>query len=157
PLAHAQLLEIHGLPVPDENTLTAHDKLRLEAFGCVRLFLDAAGRRSKHPRELRPTDHLPLIRLCQKLNGLPLASELDAAMVGFDSLEDAELDVAAFLDDHERLAAQNGSAPGGRQDSLEAVWRWSVQRLTTDQRELLIRLAVFESDWSFDNAVAVCG
>jgi DNA-binding SARP family transcriptional activator len=88
-----------------------------------------------------------VVRICRRVDGLPLALELAAAELRTLSL--------AALD--ERLA-RNLSVLGedGRPDSLPAVVDRSYRRLDAPARRLLARLSAFRDGFTIDEAEAVC-
>ncbi|WP_166847110.1 BTAD domain-containing putative transcriptional regulator [Isoptericola sp. BMS4] len=113
----------------------------------VRLFVERA-------RAVRPDallDRPAVARLCERLDGLPLAIELAAARIR--TLSVAEVD--ARLD--ERFALLRGrdrSAPD-RHRTLEAVLDWSWNLLTAGQQALWRRAAVLPDGFSAEAARAL--
>ena len=117
----------------------------------VRLFVERA--RDADPQFAWTDDTAPVIaRICQRLDGLPLAIELVAARAG--AL--APADLLARLEDE--LASFPAQAPtaGGRHGSLHAVIAWSDALLIDRERQLLRQLSVFASTFSLDAMTAVC-
>jgi predicted ATPase/DNA-binding CsgD family transcriptional regulator len=93
-----------------------------------------------------------VIRLCQRLDGIPLAIEL--AAVQLKSLPLAEL--AARL--VHRLPLLNGGSdvPDGRHRTLRDAIGWSYDLCTEAERSLWSRLSVFAGAFNVDAAVEVC-
>ena len=93
-----------------------------------------------------------LTQVCRRLDGIPLAIELAAARM-------RTLSVAQIA---ERLDHVFGLLTGGsrsalpRQQTLKAAIDWSYNLLNPDERELLLRLAVFSGGWTLEAAEAVC-
>ncbi|GAA1947293.1 ATP-binding protein [Agromyces allii] len=115
----------------------------------ARLFLERA-------RAARPAASLPLDvvqRLCDRLDGLPLAIELAAARVRSMSVEQIE---ARLADRFTLLAGGDRSAPE-RQRTLSAVIEWSWALLTPAEQSALPRLAWFVDGFSTEAAEAVLG
>lgn len=119
---------------------------------------DAAALLLERIRAVAPTFALddaraPLVAtLCERLDGMPLALELAAAMVpvlGLDGLV-ARLDSALDV-----LVATPRAGPA-RHRTLRDVIEWSVALLDAPARILLARLAVFRGAVTFDAIVAVC-
>ncbi|HEY1292044.1 MAG TPA: LuxR C-terminal-related transcriptional regulator [Chloroflexota bacterium] len=91
-------------------------------------------------------------RICQLLDGLPLAIELAAARTMTMSLAE----VADELHAPFRLLTLGPRSAPTRQRTLRAAIDWSYQLLTDPERVLLRRLAIFVSGWSRAAATAVC-
>jgi predicted ATPase/class 3 adenylate cyclase len=98
-------------------------------------------------------DYRQLAAICERLDNLPLAIELAAARMKVLSPDvllerlDRRLSV---------LAAANRGVPA-RQQTLRATIQWSYGLLTSEERRLFDRLAVFRGGWTVDAAEAVCG
>jgi non-specific serine/threonine protein kinase len=96
----------------------------------------------------------PLIaQICQRLDGIPLAIELAAACTDSLTLDE----IATHLNDRFRLLAWNQQAALPRHQTLRAAIEWSDNLLSTTERALLYRLAVFAGSWTVEAAVAICG
>ncbi|MFI6906399.1 tetratricopeptide repeat protein [Nonomuraea sp. NPDC050394] len=93
-----------------------------------------------------------VVRLCQALDGLPLAIELAAAMVRALSLRQ----LVERLDDRFRLLSAGARTAPARQRTLRAAVDWSYRLLSEQERLLLRRLAVFRFCWTLDVAEWVC-
>ena len=95
----------------------------------------------------------PIARICQRLDGIPLAIELAAARVVVLSVEQIE----ARLQDRFRLLIGGARTAVARQRTLEATVDWSYQLLSDVERQLLCRLSVFPASWTLEAAEKVCG
>lgn len=121
-------------------------------YAALQLFVERA-------RAVRQDFHLSsenvgsVLEICQRLDGIPLAIELAAARIKV--LSPAQL--AQRLQDRFRLLVnpQRNSLP--RQQTLQALIDWSYNLLSTDERRLLCRLAVFAGGFSLEAAETVCG
>jgi predicted ATPase len=77
--------------------------------------------------------------VCQRLDGIPLALELAAALVRGLAVED----IAARLDQRFWLLTSGGRAALPRQQTLRATIEWSFNLLSASERALFCRLSVF--------------
>jgi predicted ATPase/DNA-binding XRE family transcriptional regulator len=91
-------------------------------------------------------------RICQHLDGIPLAIELAAAKVTVLSVEQ----IADQLHENFRLLAQGSSAALPRHQTLWSAIDWSYNLLTPSEKVLSRRLSVFVGGWTVDAAVSVC-
>ena len=113
----------------------------------VQLFVERA--RSARPGAILPLD--TVARLCQHLDGLPLAIELAAARIRTMTpaqIEDRLRDRFALLRNADRTAPE-------RHRTLEAVIEWSWDLLDADAREALTILAVLPNGFSAQTAAAM--
>ncbi|MFN8018941.1 MAG: LuxR C-terminal-related transcriptional regulator [Acidimicrobiales bacterium] len=107
--------------------------------------------RARHARPaFTPTgaDLAAIVRICERLDGIPLAIELAAARMRVLSAPDIE----AELDDRFRLLTGGGRNLLPRQRTLEASVAWSYDLLAPAEQEALRRLAVFAG--GFDRLAA---
>jgi tetratricopeptide (TPR) repeat protein len=118
----------------------------------VALFVDRA--RAVRPGfALTEANAAAVVKICRRLEGLPLAIELAAARTRL-------LDPPDLLD---RLAASLDALGTGavdlpeRQRTLRATVEWSVGLLTSDERSLLEVAAVFADGWTIQAAAQVAG
>jgi predicted ATPase/class 3 adenylate cyclase len=123
----------------------------LQASEAVQLFLDRA-------RAIEPTFSLTgqnaaaIAKICQRLDGIPLAIELAAARVRLLNPEQ----IAARLDNLFRLLTGGSRAALPRQQTLEAMIDWSHDLLSEAERTLFRRLSVFSAGWTFEATEVVC-
>ncbi|MDQ0895076.1 putative ATPase [Agromyces ramosus] len=121
------------------------------------MFLDrlsSAGRAAAAPMTLSTSapataDRQVAARVCARLDGLPLALELAAAVVRHLSLEE----LAERLD--RDFATLDRAVPEGRHRTLETAFDWSWDLLTDEEREVLRRLAALPRTFDVDLAAAV--
>jgi non-specific serine/threonine protein kinase len=93
-----------------------------------------------------------VIRVCERLDGLPLAIELAAARVNALSVEEIEQRL------HQRFAlltAGRRTSPP-RHQTLRALVDWSYELLTAEEQSLFQQLSVFSGGWTLEAAEAVC-
>ncbi|HEV7898810.1 MAG TPA: LuxR C-terminal-related transcriptional regulator [Planosporangium sp.] len=89
--------------------------------------------------------------LCRRLDGLPLAIELAAALLQLTGPQD----LLARLDGHPDLLRGTQANTLSRHTCLEASFEKGWRRLTTDEQELLCRLAVFAGEFSHADMSAI--
>jgi predicted ATPase/DNA-binding SARP family transcriptional activator len=124
----------------------------LAAEPAVALFLERAC--EAEPR-FRPdaADEQAISRICERLDGLPLAIELAASRVR--TLTPAEL--LDRLDPRLPLLTGGPRDLPARQQTLQATLEWSYDLLDADERRDLARVAVFDGGCALEAAEAVCG
>jgi predicted ATPase len=93
-----------------------------------------------------------IIRICQRLDGLPLAIALAAAWLRVLSLEQ----ILSRLQDRYRLARVGDQEASARHQTLRAAIACSFDLCSGPQRTLWGRLSVFAGDFDIDEAEAVC-
>ncbi len=108
------------------------------AFPAVQLFVDRAVAVRPGFRVDESTVR-PVVEICRRLDGLPLALELAAARCRALPVEH----VAARLDDRFRLLTGGSRTAVPRHRTLHAVVTWSWDLLEDSERRLAERLAVF--------------
>jgi predicted ATPase/DNA-binding SARP family transcriptional activator/Tfp pilus assembly protein PilF len=140
-----------GLPAPAGEVEHDTDVRAIAQAEAVQLFVERAS--STLPTfKLTQRNARAVANICRRLDGIPLAIELAAARVKVLSIEQ----IAARLDDRFDLlnAGHRDALP--RHQSLRAAIDWSYQLLSTHERILLHRLAVFAGGCTLETAEAVC-
>jgi predicted ATPase/class 3 adenylate cyclase len=144
-----QAWRVPSLSIPDIKHLPAIDQLA--QYEAVRLFIDRA--LLVQPHFLVTNENAPAIaKVCQRLDGIPLALELAAARLRTLSVEQ----IAARLDDSFRLLAGGTRTALPRQQTLRALIDWSYNLLSEPEKILFRRLAVFVGGWTLEAAESVC-
>ena len=116
-----------------------------------RLFVDRAC--SAAPSfQLSAHNALDVGRVCQRLDGIPLALELAAARVKVLTVAQ----IAERLDHALGLLTTGGRLAPARQQTLRATLAWSYQLLSEPEQRLFERLSVFAGGLTLDAAEAVC-
>jgi non-specific serine/threonine protein kinase len=139
---------VTGLALPTVGA-TVEEVARSEAG---QLFLERA-RRLVPDLALDASGAEALVRICRRLDGIPLALELAATATRALSLED----LAVRLDDRFRLLRDAGRTAPPRQRTLRATMDWSHQLLDADEVLLFRRLAVFAGGFDLAAIEAVHG
>jgi predicted ATPase len=139
---------VPSLLLPDPNRPPSpQDLTQCEA---VRLLVD---RISSHQPGFAVTESNAgaVARLCNGLDGIPLAIELAAARVKILTVEQ----VADRLEDRFRLLTGGGRTALHRHQTLRAAMDWSYGLLSENERIALRRLSVFAGGWTLEAAEAV--
>lgn len=101
---------------------------------------------------LTQENSVAIAKICQLLDGIPLAIELAAARLRMLPVEQ----VAARLDDSFRLLTGGSRTVLPRHRTLQALIDWSYELLTEAEQVVFRRLAVFAGGWTLEAAEAVC-
>ncbi|MGP3979608.1 ATP-binding protein [Streptomyces sp. KR80] len=143
------ILSVPSLPVPDpERRLRPGTAAQ---YAAVRLF------------QMRAAEVLPdvtpglkndetVVRLCRRLDGLPLAIELAAAQLRVLTPEQ----ILHRLDERLEPAPGHGTAVLPRHETLRASIDWSFDLCSPDERSLWARVSVFAGSFDLEGAEAVC-
>ena len=143
------LMPVPSLRMPTGDKLPPLDELR--GYEAISLFVDRCS-------AFQPTFTLTeenaagVVRICRRLDGVPLALELAAARVRVLSVAQ----VAKRLDDRFRLLTGGGRTVVARQQTLRALIDWSYDLLTDTERLLLRRLSIFVRGWTLEAVEAIC-
>jgi predicted ATPase/class 3 adenylate cyclase len=143
------LMPVPSLRLPAGDTLPPLYELR--EYEAISLFV---ARCSAFQPEFALTEDnaADVVRICRRLDGVPLALELAAARVRVLSVAQ----VAERLDDRFRLLTGGGRNAVARQQTLRGLIDWSYDLLTESERLLLRRLSIFVGGSTLESAEAVC-
>lgn len=122
----------------------------LGEFESVQLFAERAAA-IRPDLALTAENAFAVARICQCLDGIPLALELAAARVKVLTLEE----IGARLDDRFSLLTQGSRTALPRHQTLRATIDWSYDLLSQPERTLFRRLAVFAGGFTLEAAEAV--
>ncbi|MEQ4719175.1 LuxR C-terminal-related transcriptional regulator [Nonomuraea sp. B19D2] len=139
-IASELIWRVPPLDLPDMGTPDAES---------VQLFMDRAAAAGTRLGSDSLTD---VVRLCQALDGLPLALELAAARTSLLSPGQ----IADRIDDRFSLLTTGGRTAPARQRTLLAAVEWSYDLLSEKEQVLLRRLSVFPRDFDLDLAEQIC-
>ncbi|MFL5888523.1 MAG: ATP-binding protein [Solirubrobacteraceae bacterium] len=143
------VFRVPSLDIPDPES--AHAPEELLGFESVQLFVERA-QAAAPGFELDRDNAGDIVRICHRLDGLPLALELAAGRIG--SLGPAA--IADRLGDRFRVLRSGSHAAPTRQQTLSATLQWSHDLLEPDERVLFRRLAAFAGSFDLEAAETVC-
>ena len=140
---------VPSLPIPSTQDLQSFEKIA--GNPSVRLFVERAA--SVVPSfSLTPKNASAIVRVCQRLDGIPLAIELAAARVKTISPEE----IALRLGDRFRLLTGGSRTALPRHQTLRAAIDWSYHLLGGIEGILFRRLSVFCGSFSLEAAESIC-
>jgi len=140
---------VPSLTIPKLNVEAAMDALA--NTDSVKLFVERAGVASPG-FVLGPQNVRVIARICQRLDGIPLAIELAAARVNMLTVEQ----ILRRLDDRFNLLTGGLRSALPRHQTLRATIEWSYDLLSEKERILFSQLAVFKGGWTLEATEAVC-
>jgi predicted ATPase/DNA-binding winged helix-turn-helix (wHTH) protein len=132
---------------PRSDNLTPEGALR---YSAVQLFNERAIA-TMDEFALGDYDVAPVLEICHRLDGVPLAIELAAARVDVFSVKG----LAARLDDRFTVLTSGRRTALPRHQTLRAAVDWSYELLPEIEQLILRRIAVFRGDLTIDSAAAV--
>ncbi|GAA3250224.1 BTAD domain-containing putative transcriptional regulator [Nonomuraea helvata] len=133
------------LPVEDADLAEAAES------AAVRLFVERAAS-VRQGFALDQTTLVPVVEICRRLDGMPLALELAAAKLRAMSVAQ----IAQRLDDRFRLLTSGSRTALPRQRTLLAMVEWSWDLLEEPERVLAARLAAFPGGADLAALEAIC-
>lgn len=137
------------LDIPGPDALGAFDVIA--ASPAVQLFVTRA--RAVEPAfELNPDTAPTVARICDRVEGIPLAVELAAARVRVLGVGQ----ILARLDDSFRLLTTGSRVAPTRHQTLQAALDWSQALLTETEQAVFCRLAVFAGDFRLEAVDVLC-
>ena len=135
----------------DEESIAESTMDSLMRSDALRLFVDRA--RLRLPSfELTRQNAGAVARVCQKLDGIPLAIELATARMGALAVEQ----VAQRLDDSLDVLSGGSRTAPPRQRTLRATLDWSHELLSHAERKAFCLLSAFAGGWTLEAAETVC-
>jgi predicted ATPase/DNA-binding winged helix-turn-helix (wHTH) protein len=142
-----RVFRLGGLGLPEKDQLTTAQAARYPA---VQLFLERAAASS--PGFFLSDRETPeLIKLCRRLDGLPLAIELAAARIDILGLQE----MSGGADARPILHAQGRRTAVARHRTLLALLDWSFQTLSPAEKHVLCHVSVFRARFGLEEAIAV--
>ncbi len=144
------IFPIPSLSLPDEHQARAG--MDLDQFEAIRLFAERAMSASPAFR-VTEANVGHVVKICRRLDGVPLALELAAARVRAIAVDQ----IAARLDDRFRLLTGSSRLTVPRHQTLRQTIDWSYDLLADEERLLFRRLSVFAGSFSLTAAEGICG
>jgi predicted ATPase/DNA-binding CsgD family transcriptional regulator len=148
-IAGEAIFAVPSLSFPNPDHLPPIDQMT--DYAAVSLFLDRA-RLVLPDYQVAAQNAAALARICQRLDGIPLALEMAAARLNILNADQ----LAGRLDDVFRVLTGGSRSALPRQQTLRATIDWSYQLLSEPERRLFQRLAVFAGGCTLEAAEAVC-
>ncbi len=143
-----RVYRIPPLSIPPKDVLAPEEAMK---YGAVALFADRV--RATDSRFSVTRENVePVVEICRRLDGLPLALELAAARASVLS----PTQICERLDRVFDLLTGNGTAAFPRHQTMRAVIDWSYGLLSSQARLLFDRLAIFAGGFTLDTATALC-
>jgi predicted ATPase len=143
------VFRVPSLDIPDPESPRSPQELL--GFESVQLFVERA-QAAVPGFELDRDNAGDVVRICLRLDGLPLALELAAGRVG--ALGPAA--IADRLGDRFRVLRSGSHAAPTRQQTLSATLQWSHDLLEPDEQMVFRRLAAFAGSFDLEAAETVC-
>ena len=134
-----------GLSYPERT-----DDENLLDCGAARLFIECARRANSH---FVAQDEPSIVRVCQLVQGMPLALEMAAAWIGMLSPEEIAEEITRSAD---FLRTTMRNFPD-RLRSVRAVFEATWKRMTDDERKGFRRLSIFRGGCTREAAQVVAG
>ncbi len=127
------------------------DKNSVMDFDAVRLFVERA-QAIRPDFDLTAANARAVAHICERLDGIPLALELAAALLQILSVDE----IAARIDNRFTLLKGGYRTATPRHQALSNAMDWSYELLTPVEQILLARLSVFVGGWDTEAAEGVC-
>ncbi|GAA0536992.1 ATP-binding protein [Saccharopolyspora thermophila] len=144
-----QLMAVQSLSLPDpDHTLRPDEITRYEAIDLLDQRASAAAPGFSLTADTIP----PAVRLCRRLDGIPLAIELAAVQLRTMPIEQ----LLSGLEQHFSLLTSENSTALPRHQTLRETIDWSFDLCSPDERRLWARTSVFAGDFDLEAAESVC-
>lgn len=147
-LREERALPLTGLSVPPDGASSRE----ASSYPAVELFVQCA-RRARPAFVLDEAAAPAVVRICRRLDGLPLGIELAAAWLRLLPVDEVARELATSVD---LLETRLRDVPE-RHRSLRAAFAWSWTLLSSQERDAFARLSVFRGGFRRDAAQAVAG
>nr|WP_157529324.1 LuxR C-terminal-related transcriptional regulator [Kibdelosporangium sp. MJ126-NF4] len=141
-----QLLPVNPLPVPQ-----VHNGKLVGDSDAVTLFADRAAAAAPG-FQVTADNQETIVKICQRLDGMPLAIELAVVWLRVLSLNE----LLANIDDRFRLLSRGEQTKPARHQTLAATVDWSYELCSAEEQALWARLSVFDGGFTLAAAESVC-
>jgi predicted ATPase/DNA-binding winged helix-turn-helix (wHTH) protein len=138
------------LDTPPEKAAVAADEAL--AYPAVQLFV-ARAEASASSFALTEANISTVCEITRRLDGMPLAIELGASLVGIIGVQQLARDLGERL----VLVSSGRRTAGPRHRTISAMLDWSHELLSPEQKRTLRRLAIFAGRFSLAAAITVAG
>ncbi|MCE1197278.1 tetratricopeptide repeat protein, partial [bacterium] len=132
----------------------------IDRYPSMRLFVDRAAAADRDFQIDRENISL-VAKLCERLEGVPLAIELATSRLAALSVEElverVQRDFSVVRAGASAATSSDGISHPGRHRSLKEVVSWSWRLLAPGERRFLERLSVFRGGFDLEAAEAICG
>jgi non-specific serine/threonine protein kinase len=146
------LLPLSPMSYPAESDTADAAAIDITGFDAVDLFVQQA-RTSDSDFAVVQDNAAAVIRICARLEGLPLAIELAAARLRVLSLDD----ISDALTDRYALLTRGRRGAPTRQRTLESCIEWSYQLCSPAEQHLWNQLSVFPGSFDLRAVQEICG
>ena len=143
------VIELAPLEIPPEDL---RDGSGVEKYSSLRLFMECAVA-AGYSDPISDADAEMIVRICRKLDGVPLAIELVASRLSAHSL----IEIDELIEGRLRLAWRGRRSAPSRHQSLSAALDWSYDLISPNERSLLEYLSVFPGAFTLQGALALAG
>lgn len=140
-----RVLEVHGLPVP---ALAEADNA--DSYSSIKLFTQNAHKTL--PRFSYPINREAIIRICQLVDGIPLAILLASTWVRVFSC----LEIASEIKKNIDFLTTTASDIDQRHRSLRFVFDYSWQLLSEEEQHNLRKISIFQAAFTAPAAQQIC-
>jgi predicted ATPase len=141
---------VQPLALPPAQPGVQPSRTAVEGYDAIQLFVERA-HTALRTFTLTDENAPAIVRICRRLDGLPLGIELAAAWMNLLNPEQ----IAGRLERDFNFLMSGSRTVLPRHQTLRAAIEWSYHLLSAAERLLLRRLAVFEGGWMLDAAEAV--
>ena len=124
---------------------------KVQQYEAIRLFVDRAAS-GKPGFTLNPQNVSPIVQICRRFEGIPLAIELAATRIRHMGPEV----ILERLEDQFRILYSSSRTAPARQQTLKAAIDWSYNLLSEQEQILFNRLSVFAGNFGLEAVEDVC-